>query len=102
MTRKDENLTALWALNAVDTHHHHHIVETPPARTTVEIPVTCYQLIGVPDRAEKDEVVKSVMDLKSAEIEEGYTMDAVGYRRIFLRFLNDFEIFYHMSILKRF
>jgi hypothetical protein len=40
------------------------------------------QLIGVPDQAEKDEVVKSVMDLKSAEIEEGYTMDAVGYRQV--------------------
>lgn len=40
------------------------------------------QLIGVPDQAEKDEVVKSVMDLKSAEIEEGYTMDAVRYRQV--------------------
>ncbi|KAM5570238.1 plastid division protein CDP1, chloroplastic [Rosa sericea] len=91
MKRKDENLTAL---NAVDTHHHHHhIVETPPARTTVEIPVTCYQLIGVPDRAEKDEVVKSVMDLKSAEIEEGYTMDAVGYRQVLLMDVRDKLLF---------
>lgn len=40
------------------------------------------QVIGVPDQAEKDEVVKSVMDLKSAEIEEGYSMDAVGYRQV--------------------
>lgn len=40
------------------------------------------QLIGVPDQAEKDEVVKSVMDLKSAEIEEGYTMDAVASRQV--------------------
>ncbi|CAL9018204.1 unnamed protein product [Prunus brigantina] len=39
-------------------------------------------LIGVPDQAEKDEVVKSVMDLKSAEIEEGYTMDAVASRQV--------------------
>ncbi|XP_052181173.1 plastid division protein CDP1, chloroplastic [Diospyros lotus] len=46
-------------------------------KRTVVIPVTCYQIIGVRDRAEKDEIVKSVMELKNAEIEEGYTMDAV-------------------------
>jgi len=40
------------------------------------------QLIGVNDRAEKDEIVKSVMDLKSAEIEEGYTMDVVTSRQV--------------------
>ena len=40
------------------------------------------QLIGVNDRAEKDEIVKSVMNLKSAEIEEGYTMDVVTSRQV--------------------
>ncbi|PQP98994.1 plastid division protein CDP1 chloroplastic [Prunus yedoensis var. nudiflora] len=41
-----------------------------------------WTLIGVPDQAKKDEVVKLVMDLKSAEIEEGYTMDAVASRQV--------------------
>ena len=40
------------------------------------------QLIGVPDKAEKDEIVKSVMSLKNAEIEEGYTMDVVVSRQV--------------------
>ena len=40
------------------------------------------QLIGVPAKAEKDEVVKSVMELKSAEIEEGYTLDTVRSRLV--------------------
>ncbi|KAL6550843.1 hypothetical protein OROMI_021331 [Orobanche minor] len=34
------------------------------------------QIIGVHDKAEKDEIVKSVMHLKNAEIEVGYTKDA--------------------------
>lgn len=40
------------------------------------------QIIGIPNQAEKDEIVKSVMDLKRAEIEEGYTMDAVMSRQV--------------------
>ena len=40
------------------------------------------QIIGVPDTAEKDQIVKSVMDLKNAEVEEGYTMEAVISRRV--------------------
>ncbi|CAL9031808.1 unnamed protein product [Prunus brigantina] len=88
--KKDNNhLTGRWTVNAVDTH----IVETAPPRTTVEIPITCYQLIGVPDQAEKDEVVKSVMDLKSAEIEEGYTMDAVASRQGLLMDVRDKLLF---------
>ncbi|XP_068305833.1 plastid division protein CDP1, chloroplastic-like [Pyrus communis] len=75
--RNRDNLTGRWSLKSLDTHIG---VETAPPRTTVEIPVTCYQLIGVPAKAEKDEVVKSVMELKSAEIEEGYTLDAVRSR----------------------
>ncbi|KAL6558376.1 hypothetical protein OROMI_018726 [Orobanche minor] len=38
-------------------------------------------IIGVHDKAEKDEIVKSVMHLKNAEIEEGYTKDAVISRQ---------------------
>lgn len=40
------------------------------------------QILGVSDRAEKDEIVKSVMHLKNAEIEDGYTMDAVVSRQV--------------------
>ncbi|KAL2935380.1 Plastid division protein CDP1 chloroplastic [Bienertia sinuspersici] len=39
------------------------------------------QLIGVPNKAEKDQIVKSVMDLKNAEVEEGYTTEAVASRQ---------------------
>lgn len=40
------------------------------------------QIIGVPSKAEKDQIVKSVMNLKSAEVEEGYTMEAVVSRQV--------------------
>ncbi|KAI5334361.1 hypothetical protein L3X38_024494 [Prunus dulcis] len=50
-------------------------------------------LIGVTDQAEKDEVVKSVMDLKSAEIEEGYTMDAFASRQGLLMDVRDKLLF---------
>lgn len=40
------------------------------------------QILGVSDRAEKDEIVKSVMHLKNAEVEDGYTMDAVVSRQV--------------------
>lgn len=43
---------------------------------------TILQLIGVPDRAEKDEIVKAVMGLKNGEIEEGYTLDVVASRQV--------------------
>ncbi|KAI3982874.1 hypothetical protein MKX01_010357 [Papaver californicum] len=59
----------------------------------VEIPVTCYQLIGVTDRAEKDRIVKSVMSLKSADVEEGYTLDAVVSRQELLMDLRDKLLF---------
>ena len=42
------------------------------------------QIVGVRDQAEKDEIVKSVMDLKNAEIEVGYTMDAVVSRQVMI------------------
>jgi len=40
------------------------------------------QLIGVPNRAEKDEIVKAVLGLKNAEIDEGYTVDIVAARQV--------------------
>ncbi|KAK9204908.1 hypothetical protein WN943_015173 [Citrus x changshan-huyou] len=50
-------------------------------------------IIGVPNQAEKDEIVKSVMDLKRAEIEEGYTMDAVMSRQDVLMDVRDKLLF---------
>lgn len=34
------------------------------------------------DQAEKDEIVKSVMHLRNAQIEEGYTEDVVVSRKV--------------------
>nr|DAD33959.1 TPA_asm: hypothetical protein HUJ06_012810 [Nelumbo nucifera] len=68
-------------------------VENGQIRTGVEIPVTCYQILGVADQAEKDEIVKSVMDLKSAVIEEGYTMDVVVSRQDLLMDVRDKLLF---------
>ncbi|CAL0322313.1 unnamed protein product [Lupinus luteus] len=62
-------------------------------KSTFEIPVSCYQLIGVPDRAEKDEIVKVIMGLKNAEIEEGYTMDVVASRQDLLMDIRDKLLF---------
>ncbi|KAL8457211.1 hypothetical protein ACS0TY_035164 [Phlomoides rotata] len=59
----------------------------------IEIPVTCYQIIGVHDQAEKDEIVKSVMHLKNAEIEEGYTKEAVVSRQDLLMDVRDKLLF---------
>ncbi|KAK6148189.1 hypothetical protein DH2020_019101 [Rehmannia glutinosa] len=59
----------------------------------IEIPVTCYQIIGVHDQAEKDEIVKSVMHLKNAEIEEGYTKDVVISRQDLLMDVRDKLLF---------
>lgn len=61
--------------------------------TTVEIPVSCYQIVGVPDQAEKDEIVKSVMVLKNAEVEEGYTMETVMSRQDLLMDVRDKLLF---------
>lgn len=60
---------------------------------TLDIPVTCYQIVGVRYQAEKDEIVKSVMDLKNAEIEEGYTADAVVCRQNLLLDVRDKLLF---------
>ncbi|XP_059643714.1 plastid division protein CDP1, chloroplastic [Cornus florida] len=81
-----------WRLNATDVR----VIENNNAQTRtglVEIPVTCYQIVGVPNQAEKDEIVKSVMDLKNAEIEEGYTMDVVVSRQNLLMDVRDKLLF---------
>ncbi|KAF9623997.1 hypothetical protein IFM89_007695, partial [Coptis chinensis] len=62
-------------------------------RTGVEIPVTCYQIIGVSNQAEKDEIVKSVMSLRNAEVEEGYTLDVVVSRQEILMDVRDKLLF---------
>ncbi|XP_020587495.1 plastid division protein CDP1, chloroplastic isoform X2 [Phalaenopsis equestris] len=59
----------------------------------VEIPVTCYQLLGLSLKAEKDEVVKAVMDLKSSEIEAGYSGDAITSRQHLLMDIRDKLLF---------
>ncbi|XP_051123300.1 plastid division protein CDP1, chloroplastic isoform X2 [Andrographis paniculata] len=59
----------------------------------IEIPVTCYQIIGVHDQAEKDEIVKSVKHLKNVEIEEGYTKDTVISRQDLLMDVRDKLLF---------
>ncbi|XP_061348005.1 plastid division protein CDP1, chloroplastic isoform X2 [Gastrolobium bilobum] len=76
-------------LKSVDTR----IVENTQMKSTIEIPVSCYQLIGVPGRAEKDEIVKAVMGLKNAEIEEGYTMAVVASRQELLMDVRDKLLF---------
>ncbi|KAG5398289.1 hypothetical protein IGI04_020103 [Brassica rapa subsp. trilocularis] len=78
-----------------------HVVDNAPSRTsslaestsTIEIPVTCYQLIGVSEKAEKDEVVKSVLNLKKADAEEGYTMEAAAARQDLLMDVRDKLLF---------
>ncbi|KAL8253360.1 hypothetical protein R6Q59_037053 [Mikania micrantha] len=59
----------------------------------VEIPVTCYQILGIPDKSEKDEIVKSMKHLKMAEIEEGYTMDTIVSRQNLLTDVRDKLLF---------
>ncbi|KAJ0264445.1 Plastid division protein CDP1 [Hirschfeldia incana] len=80
-----------------------HVVDNAPSRSssslaasttsTIEIPVTCYQLIGVSAKAEKDEVVKSILNLKKADAEEGYTMEAAAARQDLLMDVRDKLLF---------
>ncbi|KAL5746904.1 hypothetical protein ACOSP7_023884 [Xanthoceras sorbifolium] len=79
--------------NAIDTRIVENAHTTTSATSAIEIHVTCYQLIGVPDKAEKDEIVKAVMELKKAEVEEGYTMDAVIARQDLLMDVRDKLLF---------
>ncbi|KAL5081268.1 hypothetical protein RYX36_009689 [Vicia faba] len=76
-----------------NNNNNNRIVENPLLKSSVEIPVSCYQLIGVPDRAEKDEIVKAVMSLKNAEIDEGYTMGVVVSRQDLLMDVRDKLLF---------
>eukprot|EP00268_Persea_americana_P066481 TRINITY_DN9058_c0_g1_i4.p1 TRINITY_DN9058_c0_g1~~TRINITY_DN9058_c0_g1_i4.p1 ORF type:complete len:786 (+),score=184.10 TRINITY_DN9058_c0_g1_i4:280-2637(+) len=69
------------------------LVENGQVRGGVEIPVTCYQIVGVPGKAEKDEIVKAVLELKSTEIEEGYTLDVVVARQELLMDVRDKLLF---------
>ena len=58
------------------------------------------QLIGVPDRAEKDEIVKAVMGLKNAEIDEGYTIDVVAARQVWTSYalwFVDYKVFLNLA-----
>ncbi|KAI9074337.1 hypothetical protein K1719_043709 [Acacia pycnantha] len=89
LAKRTDIATGKRRLNAVDTR----IVENAQTKSTIEIPVTCYQLIGVPDKAEKDEIVKSVMALKKADIDEGYTMDVVVSRQDLLMDVRDKLLF---------
>ncbi|XP_039047224.1 plastid division protein CDP1, chloroplastic-like [Hibiscus syriacus] len=67
--------------------------ETVAGNAVVDIPVSCYQLIGVSSQAEKDEIVKSVMNLKSAEVDDGYTSDVVVSRQEVLMDVRDKLLF---------
>ncbi|KAJ6748883.1 PLASTID DIVISION PROTEIN CDP1 CHLOROPLASTIC-RELATED [Salix purpurea] len=69
------------------------ILDNAASTATVEILVTCYQVVGVPDKAEKDEIVKSVMQLKNAQVEEGYTMETVMSRQDLLMDIRDKLLF---------
>ncbi|KAB5531698.1 hypothetical protein DKX38_018368 [Salix brachista] len=85
-----ESNNSKWILNATtDTR----ILDNAAGTATVEILVTCYQVVGVPDKAEKDEIVKSVMQLKNAQVEEGYTMDAIMSRQDLLMDIRDKLLF---------
>ncbi|XP_062227150.1 plastid division protein CDP1, chloroplastic-like isoform X2 [Phragmites australis] len=52
------------------------------AAPMVEIPVTCYQILGVTEKAEKDEIVKAAMELKNSGIEDGYTAEVSTCRQV--------------------
>ncbi|KAF8660420.1 hypothetical protein HU200_058003 [Digitaria exilis] len=64
-----------------------------PATPMVEIPVTCYQILGVTEKAEKDEVVKAAMELKIAGIEDGYTAEVSAFRQALLVDVRDKLLF---------
>ncbi|TVU16578.1 hypothetical protein EJB05_40149 [Eragrostis curvula] len=64
-----------------------------PAAPMVEIPVTCYQILGVTEKAEKDELVKAAMELKNAGIEDGYTAEVSTCRQALLVDVRDKLLF---------
>ncbi|KAM0910835.1 hypothetical protein ACQ4PT_013898 [Festuca glaucescens] len=59
----------------------------------VEIPVTCYLILGVTEKAEKDEIVKSAIELKKSEIEDGYTEEVSACRQALLVDVRDKLLF---------
>ncbi|KAJ6838653.1 plastid division protein CDP1, chloroplastic [Iris pallida] len=61
--------------------------------SVLEIPVTCFQILGVPEKAEKDEIVKAAMELKNLEIEDGYTADLIVSRQDLLMDVRDKLLF---------
>uniref|UniRef100_A0A0D9WB46 Uncharacterized protein n=1 Tax=Leersia perrieri TaxID=77586 RepID=A0A0D9WB46_9ORYZ len=65
----------------------------PAAAAMVEIPVTCYQILGVTEKAEKDEIVKAAMELKNAEIEDGYMAEVSTCRQALLVDVRDKLLF---------
>ncbi|XP_010935547.1 plastid division protein CDP1, chloroplastic isoform X2 [Elaeis guineensis] len=70
-------------------------------RSGVEVPVTCYQILGLPEQAEKDEIVKAAMELKNSQIEDGYTADVIISRQDLLMDVRDkllFELDYAGNI----
>ncbi|KAJ8498036.1 hypothetical protein OPV22_008588 [Ensete ventricosum] len=68
-------------------------VENGQVRDRVEIPVTCFQLLGVTVQAEKDEIVKAVMELKNSTIEDGYTAETIVSRKDLLMDVRDKLLF---------
>eukprot|EP01018_Ginkgo_biloba_P011458 Gb_02500 [translate_table: standard] len=88
--RKIGSLT--WALNKLKVADSA-MVENEQIQGIVEIPVSCYQILGVPDGSVKDQVVKAAMELKAAEIEEGYTSSVVQSRQEVLMDVRDKLLF---------
>ena len=72
---------------------------TVTGNAAVDIPVSCYQLIGISSQAEKDEIVKSVMNLKSAEVDDGYTMDVIVNRQVKRHSKRSFCTFFECFLL---
>ncbi|GJN01332.1 hypothetical protein PR202_ga18591 [Eleusine coracana subsp. coracana] len=64
-----------------------------PAAPMVEIPVTCYQILGVTEKAEKDEIVKAAMELRNTGIEDGYTPEVSTSRQALLVDVRDKLLF---------
>ena len=61
------------------------------------------QLIDVTDRAKKDEIVKVVMALKHAKIDEGYTIDVGATRQVWTSYTLwsvDYKVFQNLAFKK--
>lgn len=69
------------------------IVENGQFQGTVEIPVNCYQILGVPIGCSKDQVVKAAMQLRATEIEEGYSPSVLPSRQELLIDIRDKLLF---------